>query len=345
MMRMRVWMVMMVFFGVAASADEKNHNGEEHKALCKVLRAAVGKWGDGGKHLSGPLQKALAKTIFGEHSGGDTLDSLKRKLPDDYNGVVKELGSRFFVCGKPFLDDMRKKQPRVSGHSAPHDLLCLCTPGDRGWPLNNGEGKKLCGEDKSVWGGGKSGWASSRQGEGQMKETWTQVVAKCLNDGGKGENLKYALEIFIGSLGERKPGEHPYKSLGKGDFSSKYACSGKEQTGICVKYYPEDQKAIPWWNQLQDALNKEEQKEQNEREEAEKRKHEAQKQRQPQKQDHSQYPQGPRTAALRSATPSTEENEQSNTENISDSIATIEDTSRTLIVPSCPWLLSALLLI
>ncbi|CCD13803.1 Variant surface glycoprotein [Trypanosoma congolense IL3000] len=348
---MQYWIVVMLFVGIGKAEDsEKDHNGDAHQALCDVLKEAVGKWGDGGKHLSEPLQKALGKTIFGKKSVGETVESLRGKLPDDYEKVKDLLSQRYFWCGESKQEGESSgiNPPRRSGHSAPHDMICLCTPGDGGWPLSGTEGSKkiLCGRGSEEFDvkRDKEGWGISRQGKNQIIATWNVVVTECLKPNGEGTKLKDALEAFIKKLSTLVTGIHPYQSLGKGNFISNYSCSGTETQGVCVKYYPEEKLAIPWWKDLRQAIEADE-LEKKEKEESEKRKKEAQKQRQPQKQDQSQLPHEPRTAALRSIQQGSHEAEQANPENISTPLATLEDTSGTLIISPCPWLLSAALLI
>ncbi|CCD14383.1 Variant surface glycoprotein [Trypanosoma congolense IL3000] len=333
--------------GAEETSVKKDHNKDEHSVLCDLLNAAVFKWKEI-ENSDSPLKKALAKTIFGNESGGN-LEHL-RSLPVDYDELKSRTLPRYYWCGERNQGggSSGSNPPRRSGHSAPHDLICLCTPGDDGYPVNGSAvtNDMLCGKGAKELEveSDKKGWGIIGQGEKQIKATWEKVVTECLHGSGKGTRLKDALDNFIKKLGPLAQAIHSYQSLGKGNFSSEYSCSGKGIYGVCVKYYPEEKHALPWWKELKKAIEVDE-KEQKKHEEAEKRKQEAQKQRQPQKQDQSQYPQGPRTAALRSTMPSSEETEQSSTENISNPLATLEDTSGTIIAQPCPWLLSSILLI
>ncbi|CCD14484.1 Variant surface glycoprotein [Trypanosoma congolense IL3000] len=349
------FIVFLVVMGVLASfvvGEEEDHNKGAHERLCNVLREAVGMWEDGGARLSAPLKTALGRTIFGKDSDWGTVVSLKNSFPSDYKGVSDTSGSRYFLCGDQPQQDHSPmaKTARRPGHSAPHDLVCLCTAGDGGWPVNGTVGgeQTLCGKQANKLGveTEKKGWSHKKnEGENQIQATWTNVVQECLQGTDKGTRLKDALNTFIEKLGTVTSGANTYKVLGYTGRDA-YPCSGSKIQGICVKYYPEEQNAIPWWKQLEDAINKDEaEKQQKRREEESSKQENSQKRRDPQKKDQPQPTQEPRTAALRSAPQSSQEDEQDNTENISNPIATLEDTSGTPIISPCTWFLSALLFI
>ncbi|CCD12390.1 unnamed protein product [Trypanosoma congolense IL3000] len=148
--------MMVVRVGSSGGSEENNHNGAAHQALCDVLKGAVGMWGKNGEHLSEPLRGALAHTIFGK-DGTRNLDALiGSDVPDDYKKGI--LGSsRVYLCGLTHKEKEygEKLKMRFSGHSAPHDLLCVCTPGTLGWPLTVKGSEtikdKLCGQEKDAF--------------------------------------------------------------------------------------------------------------------------------------------------------------------------------------------------
>ncbi|CCD16388.1 Variant surface glycoprotein [Trypanosoma congolense IL3000] len=342
-----LFFVIVVILGVAnVSGEKKNdHNHDAHKALCDVMKAAVGRWGDGGQHLSPSLKQALGKTLFGSEEGKGSVETLRSKLPNDYDTEVKEPGSRFLLCGHQPEVVIRKKQTRWPGHSAPHDLLCLCTPGDGGWPLNNGKAEKLCGKEKGALRGEKNeGWSGSKgKGKDQMTATWTNITRECLQGDEKAGDLQKALGDFMEKLKPKLTGvPKSMYQLGEGD-SDQYPCSGIKETGICVMYH-NNTSPMPWWTNLKNLLDEEEAKKL-EQHEKQQRQSEAPKQKTTQKKENQQFPQEPRSAALRSTTPSTEEVEQINPENISAPLATLEDTSGTLLIQPSSWLLFAVVLI
>ncbi|CCD15307.1 Variant surface glycoprotein [Trypanosoma congolense IL3000] len=349
---LKLWMVVSVL-GVGmvyVYGDKKNHNGDEHVLLCKVLKAAVfsHKRNSGSKDL----KRALHITIFGSENGGD-LETLKGTLSGDYD--VPNGRNRASVCGQPHNGVSRTgKPPRWPGHSAPHDLLCLCTPGQEWWPLSIGnEMKELCGESKGALKADTvEGWGTISRPSGVVngKEiltaTWNTVTKKCLENDGQEGDLKDALKKFIAKLNHTEASTYKDKYLlGEGDFNS-YPCGGNEK--LCVMYYNSTkyEHIMPWWTVLEKATQAEVQKQEKKKDnKAENLKQKAQKQQQIQNQEHSQPQHTPRTAALKSTKQVTTEADKNNPENISAPIVTLEDTNGTIIAQSFPWLLSAILLI
>ncbi|CCD17414.1 Variant surface glycoprotein [Trypanosoma congolense IL3000] len=349
MMTMMVWMVMMVVVGASGEADEKDHNGPQHKALCGLLKAAVTKWGNSGEGLSDPLRKALGKTLFGKWEGD--IHVLKEKLPDDYKNVEKDTGTRSAWCGQPHHGGETNDQNlrRWSGHSAPHDMVCLCTVGEKGWPLNESESSSetettLCGQNKQTLGAADGkGWDDDGEkelGENHVNATWFGVTVSCLQ-GETGGDLKKALGTFLGKL-EHKPGDkaNPNRyQLGEGKPSNWSACDGTSTLGVCVMYYnsTNPKKPQPWWVDLQKAIPEEEkfQEEKKKREEEERR-----------KQQDSQKHNEPRTDDFTS-TPTTanQTEKQHGGSNLTEKLRKFNITSGTLISLPSSWLLSAAFLI
>ncbi|CCD14559.1 Variant surface glycoprotein [Trypanosoma congolense IL3000] len=262
MILIKCWMIVMVGIFVAGLSNGTNHNENAHRLLCKVLREAVGAFKS--ERGSEALKKVLKKTIFGDENGGN-LDTLKGNLPGYYND--QQGRSRANVCDQAPDGEYRTgKNLPWPGHSAPHDLVCLCTPGDKMWPFNNGiDTEKLCGQDKAALAEGKNeGWNSSRTGEEvkeQIKATWANVTKTCLESDGNGNDLNEALKDFIGKL-EKKPGtkyQERYQ-LGEGE-SHDYPCGGNGK--VCVMYHNstdniKHKHPMPWWTELQKAIKVEE---------------------------------------------------------------------------------------
>ncbi|CCD15156.1 Variant surface glycoprotein [Trypanosoma congolense IL3000] len=359
MTRTKIWMMVMMFFGVASSAEEKNHNGAQHKALCDLLKIAVHKWNElKSRGSDGPLKKALVRTIFGDDSGEDLVALKREALPTIYVDVEKKKLSRLIWCGDPFEEGglLEVGQSRWPGFSAPHDLLCLCTVGTGGYPFNNaGSATALCGKPKTTLRADeKKGWSSAGGEAGdQMKATWTNIVGECLQEGGKASDLKKALGDFLGQLEKRSLHDIPDRyQLGEGE-SDRYPCGGGGT--VCVMYYngtsvKQKKHAIPWWTELEEAINNQAEAEQayteqEQKKTEEKPKGEGQNQHHQQKHEETQPQQAHRTAALRSAPQHSQETEQKNTENISTPIATLEETSGTSIIPPCTWFLGAFLML
>ncbi|CCD13266.1 Variant surface glycoprotein [Trypanosoma congolense IL3000] len=338
MMRMRVWMVVMVFFGVAASADEKDHNGAQHQALCGLLKAAVTKWGEvRGREPADPLRKALGQTIFGKVEGGDL--SVLKVLPTDYNNVEGRLTSRGTWCGQPFYETHTAHGWRWSGHSAPHDLVCLCTLGNNTWPLNHTQKETtLCGKDGNALGGSDGkGWSNGGSGNEHVKATWVKVTVPCLN-GEAGGDLKQALNEFLGKLQHKPDGDiNPSRYiLGENNVTEtdSDACTGSPKLGVCVSYFNATS-PMPWWVALRNALPEEEKFQEEKRREEERRK----------KQEEEQNQEFPKAEALRSGSPTTKQTEQSHKDNITDKLRRYNLTSGTPISQPSSWLFSVAILI
>ncbi|CCD17354.1 Variant surface glycoprotein [Trypanosoma congolense IL3000] len=356
---MMICMLMIMVLLVGADTSGKNHNEHEHKALCGLLKVAVRDWEIVRKRApSDPLRKALKRTIFGEHDYSE-VESLKLPLLKDYEKVKSGFSARYRWCGERLSEKElpENRPPRWSGHSAPHDMVCLCTVGKGGWPLNKNEGStldrgNLCGHDKKALGAETNeGWGSTQDGLGkdQIEATWNKVVTPCLQLGNaQAGNLRDALQRFKEKINNKTEGnsENKYR-LGDGDFDN-YACSGNKN--VCVMYYngtsvTQKKHAKPWWIELEAAINNQAYAEKELKKSEEKPKNEGQNQHHTQKHEKTQPQQAPRTAALKSAPQHSKETEQDNTENISSPLATLEEASDTLIIPPCLWLLSALLFI
>ncbi|CCD15366.1 Variant surface glycoprotein [Trypanosoma congolense IL3000] len=344
MMRMRVWMVVMVFFGVAASADERDHNGDQHKALCGLLKAAVDKWGEVEKREpADPLRKALGRTIFGRVDGG-ILGDLKG-LPKDYNNVEGTADSRVTWCGNPYdTPDFFNALLRWSGHSAPHGLLCLCTVGEKGWPLNESDNKieKLCGLGKeSLAAEDIKGWGYTKhEGNKHVTATWTAIVTPCLQSSGM-EDLKQALKTFLGKLVNKSNEWYTNRyQLGEGEPSMYDGCDGSEKKGVCVLYYntTATNKLMPWWVDLQNALTEEEkfQEEKKKREEEEKRR----------QKEGEQITDEPHAEVLKSASTTPNQTEQNKHDsNLTDKIRKLNLTRSSSITRPTTWLLTTIIMI
>ncbi|CCD16387.1 Variant surface glycoprotein [Trypanosoma congolense IL3000] len=361
MIRMITFFMVLGF--LAQSACGTDHNKEEHSILCKVLKTAVALFQT--NNVGVALQRAVNKTIFGNESGGD-LQNLISGLPTVYNDAQNTHLSRTFWCGLPLEGEDVKNQahgsgylsvsrPRWPGHSAPHDLMCLCTIGEKAWPLETSPEKdKLCGQLKRALGGGEGGWSDKSQekkvGKEQITATWTNVAKPCLRRADNEHDLKEALDSFLLKLKNKSAPEKPNRyQLGEGTHGDYAACTGTPPRGVCVMYYNSTSasNALPWWTDLAKALaDAAEIKAQKQGEKAETRKNKkAQKKPQAQKQENSQPQHAPSTSALRSPAQDLQEDEQKTTENISSPLATIEDTSGTPISRPSSWLLSAALLI
>ncbi|CCD15701.1 Variant surface glycoprotein [Trypanosoma congolense IL3000] len=360
-MLLKIWMLIFVFLlGVSADINvKKEYNKEEYNRLCKVLKAAVGAWEEvRAKGNEDALKKALERTIFGTDEGRN-LGELKNCVPKDYNDVVSKLQARFLWCGDWHQEGETPelKPSRWAGHSAPHDLVCLCTVGNNSWPLDEtSTAITLCGEEKSALKAKKNeGWGTIIRPSGSAKEkekidaTWDRVAKPCLEgDGRKGATLKDALNIFMEKL-VPTPGNNHTNRYRLGENSSDgYPCSGNGQ--VCVMYYNDTKTtghkySMPWWTDLADALKTEEKKEEQKKYEEEKRKKNGKNQEKSKHQEQPQNNDEPLTAALKSANPDKQEGEKDNTQNISAPLATIEEASGTLLIPPCSWLLGAFLLI
>ncbi|CCD13256.1 Variant surface glycoprotein [Trypanosoma congolense IL3000] len=347
-MMMFKFLIVVVMCLVVRAEDEKkkDHNQEAHKALCDFLKVAVNKWGDRGQTLSPPLKKALGKTLFG--GGEGDIQVLKEKLPGDYKDVEKDSGTRSAWCGQPHHDGDTNHQNlrRWSGHSAPHDMVCLCTVGENGWPVNNSgtstDNDKLCGADRKALGAddGKGWGYSVHEGNAHVTATWENVIVPCLN-GEAGGDLKQALNEFLGKL-QHKPDVPANPSryiLGENNVTkSDYtACTGSPKYGVCVAYFnATTRNPKPWWTDLQKAIPEEEKFQEEKRREKEEK---IKLQQQSEKKDSQKQ------ENLTSAPPNTNQTEPNNKDNLADKLRRFNFTSGTPISMPSSWLLSAVLLI
>ncbi|CCD17361.1 Variant surface glycoprotein [Trypanosoma congolense IL3000] len=340
MTRTKIWMMVMVFSGMAASAEEKNHNGAQYQVLCDLIKAGANKWREvRRREPTDTLRKALKMTLFG-YGTVETLETLKSGLPKDYDDVEDTQESRDLWCGQPFYDDYGAPD-RWPGYSALHDMVCLCTAGENGWPVNESKTStnkdKLCGQDRTALKAeGGQGWGYTRHKENaHVEATWNVTVTPCLDGDGKEEGLKEALKSFIGAL-KLMPstGNRNGTQLGEGSPDKDHACTGTSTRGVCVEYYPNITDGKTWWVDLDEALKKEEQI-QKQHEEEEKRK---QKERE-QKTDETH------TEALKSGSPNTKQTEAPNKDNLTEKLRKLNLTSGTLISQPSSWLLSVAILI
>ncbi|CCD11726.1 Variant surface glycoprotein [Trypanosoma congolense IL3000] len=268
--RLGCWMVMMehvimiCFMGVMvmrATHSETDHNEEAHKLLCSVLGAAVAKYNEVKDEESRELKIALGKTIFGNSGGSGRIHS-NLPMPENYNteGDGKSKNNRKYLCGA--CDG--ETHP---GISATHDLVCLCTPGQMGWPISSTkQNEKLCGKNQSTWvdvGSVEKGWYTGwnieekDSGRDHIKKTWVGIVNECLK-GGDASNLEKALKTFVTKV--RGIGEDP---LGKG----KSDCDGKLGFAACVLYHPRCAKNR-WWEELENSIQKDKEKAEREKSKA-----------------------------------------------------------------------------
>ncbi|CCD14215.1 Variant surface glycoprotein [Trypanosoma congolense IL3000] len=344
---MKIWIIAILLVSVVGvcaqesgeSTVETDHNKEEHDRLCNVLKAAVGKWGTNGEGLTDPLKKALGRTIFGNEEGG-SLGELKEKCPDVYDDVG---GWRWTLCGQLQEEEgyTTVHQPRWPGHSASHDLVCLCTVGHGGWPLNEagntGTTEKLCGKDKNALGAsGKQGWGSSgtQHGKEQIRATWTTVVKECLK-GEQEKDLRGSLETFIWKLNHTM--HKGYKNLyllGKGNITSDEACDGTPKKGVCVRYFPNMTDTKTWWLDLKNAI---------EEDEAEKKRKLAEDTPRG-KQEETIKPELARAEPIKSGPTTTNQAEAPKNDNLQDKLRRYNLTSGTPISLPSSWLLSAVFL-
>ncbi|CCD14896.1 unnamed protein product, partial [Trypanosoma congolense IL3000] len=181
---MVVIMVIVVTVGMATVGD--NHNGKKHDTLCGLLSAAVSIFQSG---KGGPvLRKALQRAIFGGESGALSLKTLIETPPEEF----KNPGRRANWCGA-----CRYIGEAYPGKSIPHDLICLCTVGENGYPFKESSITKLCGLSATELGcsrdssprceaGDGEGWSELSTGTSAKEHidaTWKTAVAKCLREG------------------------------------------------------------------------------------------------------------------------------------------------------------------
>ncbi|CCD17318.1 Variant surface glycoprotein [Trypanosoma congolense IL3000] len=333
-MKLKCLIVVVMCLVVRAEEEEKkDHNGPQHKALCHLMKAAVGKWGTSGEGLSDPLKKALGRTIFGSESGG-TLEALK-DLPSDYT----ERGAiRGNFCGQPYEDPTFYSAPhRWSGYSAPHNLVCLCTKGENGWPVNSSDNQDtLCGKTRDALGGGNKGWTGNNTGQAEMEATWKEVVTHCLK-GETGGDLKGALSTFLGKLEHKPETANPNRyQLGEGKPTDWSACDGTSTLGVCVMYYNSTNptKPQPWWVDLERAIPEDE-KFQKQREEEQRRNQ----QQEAAKKDTN------KTEDLKSGPQTKNQTKESRNDNLTEKVRKLNLASGTLITQPSSWLLSVVFLI
>ncbi|CCD13777.1 Variant surface glycoprotein [Trypanosoma congolense IL3000] len=335
MMTMMVWMVMIVFFGVVAGEEKKNYNEAEHKALCDLLRVAVDKWGEVEKRVpTDPLRKALETTLFGYGTVG-TLETLKSGLPSDYNDVEGTDSPRSNWCGQPLSGQYQDSYPRWPGYSAPHDVVCLCTAGSHGWPIN--KTGKLCAQDKDTLKTDSEWWSGTNNTHKKdaIGNTWEVTVKRCLSGSSQEKDLKKALKKFTDEIKHKIEGGENFYVLGEnGSDYIESPCNGSPRNGLCVMYHPNDTDTKTWWKDLDEALEKDEQI-QKQREEKERRR---------QKENAEKKDSAQKEAP--SAHITTNQTDQQHTGSTpTDKLRRLNPTSGTPISRPSSWLLSAILLI
>ncbi|CCD16062.1 Variant surface glycoprotein [Trypanosoma congolense IL3000] len=337
-MRMKIWIVLLGFVRVIAddNSGKTEYNLEPYRELCSLLKIAVGNWVEVQKRdPSDPLKRALGRTIFGSTDGG-SLDDLKG-LPADYTKGGAERGN---FCGQPYSEPGYFSAPhRWSGHSAPHNLVCLCTKGENGYPVNISENHDtLCGKTSDALGAGTEGWTKSGSGKTQMEATWKEVVTHCL-DGEVGKDLQKALKTFTGNLVNKPEMANPNRyQLGYGEPGDVYTCTGSPPRGVCVMYYnsTDPTKPQPWWSDLEKAIKEDEViQEQKRLQQEEKRK----------KEEEAARQDSPKAEVPKSTLLTTNNTEESNKDNLTDTIRKFNIKSGTPITPPSTWLLSAAILI
>ncbi|CCD15844.1 Variant surface glycoprotein [Trypanosoma congolense IL3000] len=335
MSRMYSWMVMFwVIIGVQSVSSETDHNEKEHHALCEFLKVAVDKWKEvKARKPEDPLRKALKDTIFGYGGVEEDLETLKTTLPRDYDKVGEEGSSRSNWCGQPLSGEYQESYPRWPGQSAPHDMVCLCTAGSHGWPIN--ETGKLCAQGKDALSARSQWWSGTNNTEKKdaIQKTWKIIVKQCLSESIQKQDLKKTLQTFKDKIQRKIEETETYYVLGENgtDYLSN-PCDGSPKNGLCVKYYPTYKETQTWWKDLGEAIEKDEQLQKQRQEETEEQKEEAE--------QHS-----PKTEALNSGHPTTNQTEQNRNDNITNQLRRFNLTSGTFITPPSSWLLSALLLI
>ncbi|CCD15452.1 Variant surface glycoprotein [Trypanosoma congolense IL3000] len=259
-----VGMLMMGLSGNSLStgiSEHHNHNEDNHDTLCSVLKAAVTLYHS--PPSGEKLKKALAQAIFGNQTGGK-LEDLKKGLAHEY----KTPGSRESSCGSCTYSD-RKHYP---GWSIPHDLICMCTVGEHGYPFGQNSddhgNPTLCGRSAADFGCGKnpkdgSGchennkhwWTHSSNhdwsGTGQVREhltaTWEKVVKPCLQRRNNGQTKKTLLEKL-------KVEEQQSPKWARGHT----LCNGFSGA-VCVNYghhcgTEHNNNSPQWWKELYEAL-------------------------------------------------------------------------------------------
>ncbi|CCD15244.1 Variant surface glycoprotein [Trypanosoma congolense IL3000] len=332
-MMMRFCMFVLLLVEVVVNASVTDHNQEAHKALCDVLRAAVNKW-EGVRRTASPLKEALRKTIFGKN-GGDTDISSGLQMPTDYKPPdtegKKKPNTRKHWCGACGSGS----QNHYPGESAPHDLVCLCTPGEFGHPVNDGE-KTLCGQSKGAWGENQKGWHTELFNDNEkereyLNQTWGKIVKDCSQNGNE-NNLETALKTFTDKLESLKGNQY------LGIHNSNSDCSGTAYGGLCVLYATKCEKK-PWFEELKDAIQKEKEEMEQQKNLAKAEKQEKLKAMKGLQNTPQKSTQNPQPTQRDSQSPQTEEPDDSPRAEqvISNMNATIEEDSSTIMYPF--WLL------
>ncbi|CCD17450.1 Variant surface glycoprotein [Trypanosoma congolense IL3000] len=234
-----------------------NHNGEHYGTLCDLLAAAVQKWKTAN---NSSVKKALSQAIFGHPNGKG--DPSELDLPSTHH----KPGNRRQWCGECVYGD----QESYPGKSIPHDILCMCTVGENGYPFLEGLDKpdtRLCGRSAGDLGCGQDvgngkgclkgnghWWSenSDRNHAGKyLKATWDGVVKTCL---GKQLNLdaEDGLKTLLNKL---KIGKYSSPAWAWGH----HGCNGVDGA-VCVTYgtrchRPHNTNFPQWWWDLEEALN------------------------------------------------------------------------------------------
>ncbi|CCD17359.1 Variant surface glycoprotein [Trypanosoma congolense IL3000] len=333
------WMIFMVVVMGLVNGDKvvTDHNEHEHASLCDFLKVTVRKW----EHIrerspEDPLRKALKQTIFGYGSLEEELDTLKRTLPGDYNKVGESGSSRTLWCGQRRQGEHQDSYPRWPGHSGPHDLVCLCTAGENGWPVNSTSdtGSTLCGHNKDALEAGEKWWSGTNntQKKDAIQKTWDVTVNQCLSGYSQETDLAAALHKFKDKIKKTTFDDETRYILGEGGTGWS-PCNGNGQ--VCVTYYPNSTDTHTWWSDLEKALVQDE-KIQKQRAEAERRKN----------RDEEKNLDSPKAEASISGPTTTNQTEKNNQEsNLTDKLRKLNLTSGTPIIPPSSWLLRAVFLI
>ncbi|CCD16571.1 Variant surface glycoprotein [Trypanosoma congolense IL3000] len=341
---MMFWMVVLLVIGVGA----ENHNEETHNVLCSLLKVSENEWTKvKTRESSDPLKRALHQTIFGYGSRAEAVEKLKSTLPESYKGMESGYSSRNFFCGQPRQESgyHNINQDRWAGHSAPHDMVCLCTVGHRGWPLNETDVSsigKLCGKTKDDLGASTNeGWSDIKDGQGgekQITATWFNVTSDCLHGSSRAGGLKQALNDFTNKLVQKW--HNVYKDmyrLGVGNVSEYGACRGTPAMGVCTNYYPNNTDTQTWWQDLEQAIQEDEKiQAQQQRDEEERRKQQGE----VEKQDTSKTE---NLENLKSATTITSHTQQKNHDsNLTDTTRKFNMKSGTPIILPSSWFFIAI---
>ncbi|CCD13534.1 Variant surface glycoprotein [Trypanosoma congolense IL3000] len=244
MMMLKILMVMVVSC-VMATVSQTDHNGEQHGILCGLLGAAVKKW----KTTNHPgVKKALAQAIFGNKNGKGDPSELQFPFSKEYSE------NREVYCGK-----CQGNHDHYPGKSIPHDLICLCTVGSKGYPfVEHGSINQLCGKERKDLGceycgtssrGTVQEWSTSGNSKTHLENTWNKIVKPCLQ---KGDTVN--ADETLKKLAERR------SSDGSPNWGSHHTNCGGDSgaASICVGYsghcgtnndYPQ------WWEKLEKALS------------------------------------------------------------------------------------------